>query len=89
MPASDTLADTNLAHKHGRTSRTQTAKLRRRLDTFIRRVDHAADVGLERHEWDDVLPGVLPGLHDRREALAPLLVEGLERLPGGFRVDAV
>ncbi len=59
----------------------------RGLDTFIRRVDHAADLGLEGHERGDVLPGVLPGLRDRRESLAPFLVEGFERLPGGVRVD--
>ena len=32
----------------------------RGLDTFIRRVDHAADLGGEREERDHVLPGVQP-----------------------------
>ena len=58
----------------GRATRNRTAT----LDTFIRRVDHAADLGGEREERDHVLPRVQPRLGDHREPLAPLLVERLE-----------
>ena len=58
----------------------------RDLDTFIRGVDHPADLLGEGQERDYVLPGVQPRLGDDREPLAPLLVESLKHLLGGVSV---
>jgi hypothetical protein len=59
----------------------------RPLDTFIRGVDHAADLGRESQERDHVLPRVQPRLGDDREPLAPFLVEALELALGSVGVD--
>ena len=59
-----------------------------RVDTFIRRVDHPADLGRERQERDHVLPGVAPGLVITGGSCAPhFSLEGLERLEGVVGVD--
>jgi hypothetical protein len=55
------------------------------LDIFIRGVDHPSDLGRERQERDDVLPGVAPGPDHGREPLSPLglkRVEGVQRAVG-------
>jgi hypothetical protein len=57
------------------------------LDIFIRRVDHAANLGREGEERDHVLPGVKPGLRDDREPLPPFLVEALELRLRGIGVE--
>jgi hypothetical protein len=54
-----------------------------------RLMDHPADLGREGEKRRDVLPGVLPGLHDRREPRAPGLIEGLQRGPARVGVVAV
>ena len=87
LPASDPSQPTNLRHKHEKTTRNTARNPSRGLDTFIRRVDHAADLGGEREERDHVLPGVQPRLGDHREPLPPLLVEGLELGLGLVGVD--
>src|SRR3954462_6476228 len=50
-------------------------------------VDGAAQVGGQRQERDDVLPACAPRLGDHRVLLAPLLIEGRQRVGGGLGVD--
>jgi hypothetical protein len=86
-PASDALTQAATNPRSIQATANQHEISGRTLDTFIRRVDHAADFLGERQERDHVLPGVQPGLGDDREPLTPLLVEALELGLGGVGVD--